>query len=81
MATISFDVPNAVLPRLADAFAATYGYQATLPDGTANPETKNQFAQRMVRQYARNVLAAYEATLAAETARASADTKAKTDFA
>ena len=80
MATVSFTNPDAVMPRVMDAFAAVYGYSSTLPNGDANPETEAQFARRMVREYVRNVLAASEAVVAGETASVAADQKARDDI-
>lgn len=75
MATISIDIPDAVQPRVLDAFAAVYGRQDEIPDpndGTkmiSNPETKAQFARRMLKQHLREVLTAHEASAEAEAAR------------
>lgn len=38
----SFLIPSAAVPDLIATFGAEY--QATLPDGSANPQTKAQFA-------------------------------------
>ena len=80
MATVSFTIPDAVMPRVTDAFVAVYGYSSTLPNGDPNPETQVQFARRMVREYVRNVLAAFEAGSAGETASVAADQKARDDI-
>lgn len=79
MAQIVVTVPDAVLQRVLDAFAAAYGYQATI-DGSPNPETKAQFARRMVRQYVKNTVVAHEAEQAAITARQTAADAANTDI-
>ena len=78
MATIQITVPDTIVTRLQDAFAATYGYQPTI-NGAANPETLPAFTRRMLRDHARNVLVSYEAQQAGETAREAAETKAITD--
>lgn len=52
MATLSFtfDTGNVPLSRIVDAFAIRYRYQPTI-DGQPNPETKAEFARRMVRAH------------------------------
>lgn len=77
--TISFSltVPTTLVPVIAEAFAATYGYQATLPDGTANPVTPEQFTQQCVVAYIANVVESYQANQAAQAAAASALAAAK----
>jgi hypothetical protein len=52
MATLnfSFDTGSVPLSRIVDAFATAYRYHATI-DGQPNPETKAQFARRMVKHY------------------------------
>lgn len=69
MATISIDVPNEALPRVREAFLKTFGYSATLEDGSPNPETPTQFTRRMISQYVKEVTKTYEADLAANQAR------------
>jgi hypothetical protein len=70
MATVSITVPDAVLPRVVAAFAATFGYAATMPDGTANPETQNAFVKRKVAEYIKAIVVAHEANRDADAARA-----------
>lgn len=76
MAQIAVDIPDAALPRVRDAFAVVYGYQAILTneDGstTPNPESKTQFAKRQVALFVKNVLKQHEASVAEETARLAA---------
>jgi hypothetical protein len=81
MATISINIPDAVQPRVLDAFAATYGRPEEIPDPNhtptgpgdvvmiPNPETKAQFAKKMLQQHVREVLTAHEASAEAEAAR------------
>lgn len=78
MATLSITIPNAVATRVQDSFCAAHGYQATLPDGSANPETKQQFLKRKVVEFIRDSVKAAEATAAAETARQAALTDVDT---
>lgn len=77
MATISFNIPDAAMPRVIDAFATAYQYQATVPnpngEGTVpNPQTKAQFARQRILSYIQEVVRAAEASAAVEAARASA---------
>lgn len=48
MAQIIINIPNDKLSRVIDALCSLHGYRATLLDGTANPETKQQFAKRKI---------------------------------
>jgi len=80
MANLTVTVPDAMLPRVTAAFKAQYNYQATLPDGTANPETEAQFMRRMVKEYIKQVLVAHEAVTAAEDARTNAANQITADF-
>lgn len=85
MATMTITIPDAQLNRVRDAFAAAYGYSATVPDPAnpgqtiPNPENKTQFTQRMVRKYMHEVVKGYEATKDAETARQAAIIKAENE--
>jgi hypothetical protein len=59
-----------------DAFAAQFLYTDTVDDGTGNqvpnPETKQQFTQRMIRDYVKTVVASHEGRVASDTAAAAA---------
>lgn len=46
MAQITIEIPNPVAGRVVDALCALYGYSETLEDGTPNPVTRAQFADR-----------------------------------
>jgi hypothetical protein len=48
MPTLSLTLTDAALAKLVDAMCDVYRYSATLPNGNANPETRAQFARRMV---------------------------------
>lgn len=86
MATISISIPDAVQPRVLDAFSAVYGRPEEIPDPNhvptgpmdvvmiPNPETKAQFAKRMLQQHVKDVLTNHEGNAEAEAAR-----KAKAD--
>lgn len=73
MATISIDIPDAVVPRVLDAFAATYSWPGT-------GLTKGQFAKQCLANYVKEVTKAYEASKAAEDARKAAADAANADI-
>lgn len=81
MASIQITIPDAVASRVTNGLAGQYNYQATIPapnplnPPVPNPETKAQFAKRMVAKFIKDSVKAFEATQAAGTARdtASAD--------
>lgn len=77
----TIQIPTAVVSRIAAAFCGSYGYSATLDDGTDNPVTPVQFTRQQVIEYIRAVVIAYEANVAAETARQTAADTAQTDIA
>lgn len=54
MATITFTIPDNQIGQLVDDICLALNYQSTI-DGQANPETKTQFARRMIRQYMLNI--------------------------
>lgn len=58
MATITLTIGNGTLTDLINAFGETY--QATLPDGTPNPQTKVQFAKEQVRQMLKSQVIEYK---------------------
>jgi hypothetical protein len=61
---ISVNVPAAQVPRVEAAFRATYGYPTQILDGEGNtvpnPETPQQFVQRMLREHVRDVVVRHE---------------------
>lgn len=69
MATISVTIPDAVLPRVLDAFATAYNYNAE-KDGT-----KTAFAQAQVARFITEIIRANEADVAVKKARDAATTK------
>jgi hypothetical protein len=75
MAQIVVDVPDAVVPRVLDAFAATYAYNP------GSGLTKAQFAKQRLAAYVKQVTVAYEATRDAEAARQTSTQTATTDIA
>ena len=76
MAQITLNIPDAIAPRVIDAICKRFGYTPTI-DGAANPETKPQFAKRMivrtVREWVKDDEAAGAAFAAATTATATAE--------
>lgn len=82
MANITLTIPDAILQRVIDAAAQRNGYQATvpdptnLPDGTRpNPESKQQFAKRMLAAVLKDWVKAVETQAAASTAASTAGNK------
>lgn len=75
MAQLIFTIPDAGMLRVGDAFAAKYGYAATLPDGSSNPQTKAQFAKSTIRDFILRTVKAYESEVAVRTAVEASDQK------
>lgn len=70
MATIQIEIPDGVVPRALDAICKVYGYQATLEDGSPNPETRAAFAKRQLANWVKSAIKTLEAAKAGEEARA-----------
>jgi hypothetical protein len=51
MPDVTFSFPAAHLTRAINAITVRYGYSATLPDGSPNPESPAQFTKRQWRQF------------------------------
>ncbi len=64
-------IPDQLVSRVIDGMAGQNGYQAFLDEGQTepNPESKSQFAKRMVREYIKNNVIAWEANQAVDEAR------------
>lgn len=83
MATLVLTIPDAQLTRVVDGIAGQHNYQAMVPapipsdPPVTNPETKNQFAKRMMIKWAKDSVKAWEASQAANTARDTAITNAE----
>lgn len=83
MATLVLTIPDAQLTRVVDGIAGQYNYQTMVPGATpldppvTNPETKNQFAKRMMIKWAKETVKAWEASQAANAARDSAAANAE----
>jgi len=72
MPTIQIDIPSSAdLNRAVNAICLKFNYVEII-NGSANPETKNQFAKRMVAQWIKSVVADFDADQAGTTARAGA---------
>lgn len=84
MASINLQIPDAVMPRVVAALVSYYGYQEVIIDAAGNqvpnPETKGQFAKRMVAETVMRLVRSVEAANAAEAARVAADAAARTDI-
>jgi hypothetical protein len=76
MATISFNIPDPVMPRVVDALCGAYNYRDTLPGGAPNPLTRQQFAREQVRLFIQAAVRAWEARLAGDAAAQAAQDKA-----
>ena len=73
---IKWDTTAAKAQAALDKFCRHHGYQATItnPDGTTspNPETKNQFKQRMIIKFFKDSIKTQDAIDASESARQAA---------
>lgn len=81
MAQITINIPDAVAPRVINAFAKQYLYSPTLPDGvTPNPETKQEFAKRQVKEFIKRTVRQAEVESAKLTAQQTAEQSVDTDI-
>jgi len=80
MAQITITIPPAVTNRVIDGFAKRYNYSPTLEDGSANPETKTQFAKRKLMEYIKQAVREAEIQDATNTAATSAAASVDTDI-
>lgn len=60
MPDVTFTLSAAHLTRLVDAVAFVDGYQPRLEGGAPNPETKSQFAKRMIGLRLKDLVRGYE---------------------
>lgn len=56
MAQITINIPDAIAPRVLNAFARKFGYSPKLDNGDDNPETKAQFAKRKLLETIKNAV-------------------------
>jgi hypothetical protein len=93
MAEFKINIPDDQVQRVLDAVAMCHGYQATIPDDNIpmdewdedtnyipNPESKAQFANRIVREFLKKMVIACESKAAANTARAAAKATAEAEI-
>jgi hypothetical protein len=85
MASITFKMPDEIVPRVLDTFVKVHNYQEiilvndTLADETAvpNPETKLMFLKRMMLEYVLGSIQGYKIKQATKEAGVVALAKAK----
>ena len=74
MATISITIPDGKLVEVRDAICETYHYSAVIVDDAGltipNPETKTQFAKRMVARFVHEIYQAWKVKQAVAVAQA-----------
>lgn len=80
MATIRLQIPDAWLPRLVDAICHVYGYIERDDDGRPNPETKGQFAERIIREFLKRTVMQSEGEIAAQKAALAAQKAVEDQF-
>jgi hypothetical protein len=80
MTIISINIPDAITPRVINAFARKYGYRQTLEDGTANPITKAQFAKAKLIEFIKQSVKDMEVDDARNTAATAAVNAADTEI-
>ncbi len=74
MATININIPDAVLPRVLDAFATAYNYNAE-KDGA-----RAAFVKAQIARFVTEVVRANEAEVAVNSARNAASAKSNTEI-
>jgi hypothetical protein len=79
MAVISITISDAELPRVINAVCSQYNYQATV-NGSPNPETKAQFAKRMMIVWLKDNVKADEVRAAIEAARTAASARVDSEI-
>jgi hypothetical protein len=67
----SFNTGSVPLSRIVNAICLEYNYKATIR-GEANPETKAEFAKRMIGDHIRNIVYNQETELARKAAESDA---------
>lgn len=73
MATISLTIGSGDTARVIDALCSYGGYQALLPDGSANPVTKAAFAKSVLLVVVKDIVRNQERATAIAAAAATAD--------
>jgi len=80
MTQITINIPDAVAPRVINGFAKRYNYATTLEDGSANPETKTQFAKRKILEFVKRAVREAEIEQARNEAADAAGAGVDTDI-
>lgn len=80
MAQIVINIPDPVAPRVLNGFSSHYGYQATLDNGSPNPETKGQFAKRKLMEIIKHAVREAEMETARNVAATTAGTSVDNDI-
>ena len=85
MAELTITVPDALVQRVLDGVCGQCGYQSIIYDQATqadipNPESKVNFSTRMIREYVKSNVLAWEAKSAAEVARQAAIDSVNTDI-
>ena len=81
MATISIEIPDALIQRAINGMCGAYFYRETLPDPSnpeaniPNPETKAAFCKRMIKQHIKTCVLQYEGDKAKADALATANSE------
>lgn len=65
--TLTYNTGSVPLSRIVDAFAVQYNYQATI-NGQPNPESKAEFARRMVGLHIKSIVREQEEQAAVRAA-------------
>lgn len=60
---LRFNIPDDQIPLVVDALCFLRGYSDTLPDGSNNPITKNQFAKDCIVQFIQESVRKYKTQL------------------
>lgn len=77
MASITITIPNPVLTRVIDGVALGHGWKPLVDDGNGNqipnPETKTDYAKRIIKEYVKKSVIRHEAGLAEKAAKVAAE--------
>lgn len=81
MAQITIDIQNVDVTRVIDGIAGFFQYQAVIVpiigEPFPNPESKNMFVRRMIKESMKSWVTSYESSTAAESARQTAKANAE----
>jgi len=81
MATITFTIPDNLMPRVINGICGKYGYQETIDDPENpgqvidNPETKANFCKRIIRQGIKRDVLQWEAEQAYNASHAAGESE------